>query len=54
MAPPESQQVIQKFGRPEYDQWINQFPKQPSLPAEQQVAAFDQWDRTVGSGKFKQ
>jgi putative spermidine/putrescine transport system substrate-binding protein len=54
MAPPESQQVIQKFGRPEYEQWINEFPKQPSLPAEQQVAAFDQWDRTVGSGKFNQ
>jgi putative spermidine/putrescine transport system substrate-binding protein len=52
MAPAASQQVIQQFGRPEYDQWINQFPKEPSLPAAQQVAAFDQWDRTVGSGKF--
>jgi putative spermidine/putrescine transport system substrate-binding protein len=54
MAPQESQQTIAQFGRKEYDQWINQFPKVPSLPAEQQVAAFDQWDRTVGSGKFKQ
>lgn len=53
MAPQKSQQVIQQFGRPEYDQWISQFPKESSLPAEQQVAAFDQWDRTVGSGKVK-
>lgn len=51
MAPAKSQQVIQQFGRPEYDQWIAGFPKETSLPAEQQVAAFDQWDRTVGGGK---
>lgn len=51
MAPQKSQQVIQQFGRPEYDSWISQFPKETSLPADQQVAAFDQWDRTVGSGK---
>jgi putative spermidine/putrescine transport system substrate-binding protein len=53
MAPAKSQQVIQQFGRPEYDQWIANFPKETSLPAQQQVAAFDQWDRTVGSGKVK-
>jgi putative spermidine/putrescine transport system substrate-binding protein len=53
MAPQKSQQVIQQFGRPEYDQWIEKFPKETSLPAEQQVTAFDQWDRTVGSGKVK-
>jgi putative spermidine/putrescine transport system substrate-binding protein len=53
LAPPKSQQVIQRFGRPEYDQWIADFPKETSLPAEQQVAAFDQWDRTVGSGKVR-
>lgn len=51
MAPAKSQQVIQQFGRPEYDKWIADFPKETSLPAEQQVAAFDQWDRTVGGGK---
>jgi putative spermidine/putrescine transport system substrate-binding protein len=51
MAPPKSQQVIQQFGRPEYGDWIAKFPKETSLPAQQQVAAFDQWDRTVGSGK---
>jgi putative spermidine/putrescine transport system substrate-binding protein len=53
MAPAKSQQVIRQFGRPEYDRWIAQFPKETSLPAQQQVAAFDQWDRTVGSGKVK-
>jgi putative spermidine/putrescine transport system substrate-binding protein len=51
MAPAKSQQVIQQFGRPEYDKWIAQFPKETSLPAKQQVTAFDQWDRTVGGGK---
>jgi putative spermidine/putrescine transport system substrate-binding protein len=54
MAPAESQQTIKQFGRPEYEEWISRFPKEPSLPAAQQVAAFDQWDRTVGSGKFQQ
>jgi putative spermidine/putrescine transport system substrate-binding protein len=51
MAPEKSQQVIKEFGRPEYDNWISRFPKETSLPAQQQVAAFDQWDRTVGGGK---
>ncbi|MCW2948768.1 MAG: transporter substrate-binding protein [Actinoallomurus sp.] len=51
MAPQKSQQVIKQFGRPEYDNWISRFPKETSLPAEQQVTAFDQWDRTVGGGK---
>jgi putative spermidine/putrescine transport system substrate-binding protein len=51
MAPAKSQQVIQQFGRPEYDKWIAQFPKETSLPAKEQVTAFDQWDRTVGGGK---
>jgi len=53
MAPQESQEVIAKFGRPEYDQWIEQFPKKTSLPAAQQVAMFDKWDREVGAGKYK-
>ncbi len=53
MAPADSQKAIQQFGVPEFDQWIAQFPKETSLPAEQQVAAFDKWDREVGSGKTK-
>ena len=47
-APADSQQVIKQFGRPEYEQWISQYPQKASLPADQQVAAFDIWDRTIG------
>jgi putative spermidine/putrescine transport system substrate-binding protein len=53
MAPPKSRQTIAKYGRPEYADWIAKFPKVPSLPANQQVSAFDRWDRTVGAGKTK-
>ena len=53
MAPAKSQQVIKKYGRAEYASWIAKYPKVPSLPANGQVAAFDQWDRTVGAGKTK-
>ena len=48
MAPADSQQVIKQFGRPEYEQWIAQYPQKSSLPADQQVTAFDIWDRTIG------
>lgn len=53
MAPAASQQAIKDFGRPEYDEWIPKFPMETSLPATQQVAAFDKWDREVGAGKYK-
>jgi putative spermidine/putrescine transport system substrate-binding protein len=53
MAPAESQRIIRQFGRPEYDQLIASRPKQTSLPAAQQVEAFNIWDREIGSGKFK-
>lgn len=49
MAPQKSQSVIQRYGRPQYDQWIGQFPVETSLPAEKQVEAFDKWNRLVGS-----
>lgn len=51
MAPQHSQEVIKKFGRPEYDSLIADNPKATSLPAKQQVAAFDKWNRLVGSQK---
>jgi putative spermidine/putrescine transport system substrate-binding protein len=51
MAPAKSQQVIRTYGRSQYPAWIAQYPKQSSLPATQQVAAFDRWDRLVGGGK---
>ncbi|SFC67233.1 putative spermidine/putrescine transport system substrate-binding protein [Nocardioides terrae] len=51
MAPQASQDVIKRFGRPEYDALIADNPVQTSLPSAQQVAAFDTWDREVGSQK---
>jgi putative spermidine/putrescine transport system substrate-binding protein len=51
MAPAKSRQVIAKFGRPQYSGWISKYPTETSLPATEQVTAFDRWDRTVGSGK---
>ena len=53
MAPQESQDAIKQFGREEYDDLIKDNPQETSLPAEQQVAAFQQWDREIGSGKTK-
>ncbi|MFD8500347.1 extracellular solute-binding protein [Amycolatopsis sp. NPDC059657] len=51
MAPQKSQDTIKQFGRPEYEEWIAKYPKQPSLPASQQVKAFDKWNKLVGAGK---
>jgi len=51
MAPQSSQDVIKKYGRPEYDDLIANNPIQPSLPAADQVAAFDTWNREIGSAK---
>jgi ABC-type uncharacterized transport system YnjBCD substrate-binding protein len=51
MAPAKSQATIAKYGRPEYESLIADNPVETSLPSEQQVAAFDMWDRMVGSKK---
>ena len=51
MAPQSSQDVIKKFGRPEYDSLIANNPVETSLPSSAQVAAFDKWDRLIGSKK---
>jgi putative spermidine/putrescine transport system substrate-binding protein len=51
MAPQESQDVINKFGRPEYKDLIANNPNETSLPASDQVTAFDLWDRTVPGDK---
>ena len=53
MAPEESQKVIAEFGRAEYDEWIEEYPQETSLPADKQVAAFDQWNRLVGANVGK-
>jgi putative spermidine/putrescine transport system substrate-binding protein len=49
MAPKESQQLIGEFGRPEYAQWLKEFPQTQSLPPDAQVKAFAIWDDKVGA-----
>jgi putative spermidine/putrescine transport system substrate-binding protein len=53
MAPKASQDVIQKFGRPEYEQWLARFPHQRPLEAKAMNAAFHRWDEEVGAQKTK-
>lgn len=54
MAPEESQQAIEEFGRPEYEQLIEGNPKVTPLDAESLVAAFDKWDREIGGNKVQE
>lgn len=49
MAPEKSQQAIKKYGRDMYASLIKDNPKETSLPAKKQVAAFNKWNRVVGS-----
>jgi putative spermidine/putrescine transport system substrate-binding protein len=53
MAPAESQQAINEFGRSEYAALIANNPVEVPLGAKQLVAAFDKWDREVGGAKVK-
>ena len=53
-APQKSQDAIAEFGRPEYDQLIADNPTETPLDSKALVAAFDKWDREVGSGKIKE
>ena len=48
MAPPESRKTIAQFGRPEYDALIANNPTAIPLATKDIVAAFNQWDRTIG------
>ncbi|HEX7490944.1 MAG TPA: extracellular solute-binding protein [Candidatus Limnocylindrales bacterium] len=48
MAPADSQAALKDVVPSQFEQWIAQFPKATSLPADQQVIAFDLWDRNVG------
>jgi putative spermidine/putrescine transport system substrate-binding protein len=51
MAPQESRQVIAQFGRPEYEALIRDNPTATPLATKDIVAAFDRWDREIGSGQ---
>ena len=48
MAPADSQAALKGVVPAQFDQWITQFPKVTSLPADQQVIAFDLWDKQIG------
>ncbi|ACB64096.1 ABC transporter, periplasmic ligand binding protein [Burkholderia ambifaria MC40-6] len=53
MAPAHSQEVIRKFGRPEYAKLLAERPHVQPLSAQAMVAAFQKWDREIGSQKSK-
>ncbi|MGI8953725.1 MAG: ABC transporter substrate-binding protein [Nocardioidaceae bacterium] len=54
MAPEESQQVIEEFGRDEYADLIADNPTATPLDAKALVAAFDRWDREIGGDKVQE
>jgi putative spermidine/putrescine transport system substrate-binding protein len=51
MAPQASQDVIAKYGRPEYDSLIANNPTVVPLPYAAMVAAFDLWNRNIAGSK---
>ena len=51
MAPKQSQDVIAKYGRPEYAKWLAEYPHVQPLSAKAMVAAFAKWDREIGAQK---
>jgi putative spermidine/putrescine transport system substrate-binding protein len=53
MAPEKSQQVIEEYGRPEYEDMIASNPTETPLIGDPLVTAFDTWDREVGGSKVK-
>ncbi|RQS75607.1 extracellular solute-binding protein [Burkholderia sp. Bp8963] len=53
MAPAHSQEAVRKFGRPEYAKLLADRPHVQPLNAQAMVAAFQKWDREIGSQKSK-
>jgi putative spermidine/putrescine transport system substrate-binding protein len=53
MAPAESQQIINEFGRPEYAKLIADNPLELPLLPDQLVYAFSRWDEQIGGAKTK-
>jgi putative spermidine/putrescine transport system substrate-binding protein len=51
MAPQASQDVITKYGRPEYDSLIANNPTVVPLPYAAMVTAFDLWNRNIAGSK---
>ena len=53
MAPPESQDVIKEYGRPEYEKLIADNPQELPLLPDKLVHAFRKWDEEIGAKKTK-
>ncbi len=53
MAPQDSQDAINQFGRPEYADWIANNPIETPLQPADMVSAFDIWDKQVGGNQIK-
>ncbi len=53
MAPQESQDAINQFGRPEYADWIANNPIETPLEPSAMVKAFDIWDKQVGADQIQ-
>lgn len=53
LAPPESQDVMKEFGRPEYDKMMADHPIEAPLFGKDLIAAFRKWDEEVGASKTK-
>jgi putative spermidine/putrescine transport system substrate-binding protein len=53
LAPKESQDVLNEYGRPEYDAWLAKYPHAQPLDAKALVDAFRKWDQEVGAQKTK-
>jgi putative spermidine/putrescine transport system substrate-binding protein len=53
MAPQESQDAINQFGRPEYADWIANNPIEVPLEPAKMVKAFELWDKKIGGDQIK-
>ena len=53
MAPEEDQKIIKEFDRPFYPKLIADTPKDPPLPAQKMVFAFQKWDQQIGANVGK-
>lgn len=53
LAPQASQDALQEFGRPLYEELIAKTPIELPLPAKALVAAFRRWDEEIGARKAK-
>lgn len=53
LAPSQSREAIEEFGRDEYEDLIANSPLEVPLDAQALVAAFERWDREIGGSKVR-